>query len=242
MRYAAPGFVIVMALVAFAFRIFTPDPADGTDFAPHLYQFVPEELAGWEARDLELGPNEFLAERSERILKFNEFIYREFTRGNVTFSVYIAYWAPGRMPVREVSTHTPDRCWTENGWFCTDMIFRKELDVAGDPLQPAEWRIFQDPQGNDVHVLFWHLIEGEIYDFGSRFNAIPSPRLWVKDVFRQAFIGSPEQYFIRLTANQPWEDIWYEQGVVEVLRGIRALGVKAEEAMNPTGHSLDGET
>lgn len=227
-RFIAPAFVVFIALVAFAFRLIVPSIEEVTDREPHLHQFVPTSMEGWEVRDLELGPNEFLVEQSERILRFDEFIYREFKRGNITFSVYISYWSPGKMPVRDVSTHTPDRCWTENGWHCTDMVFRKELEVMGEPLKPAEWRIFEDPQGTDVYVLFWHLVDGEIYDFGGRFNAIPSPSLWVKDVFRQAFIGSPEQYFIRLTANQPFEDFWYEQGFIEVLQGIRKLGLKPE--------------
>lgn len=223
-RLVPAVFVLVLALLAFAFRFLSPAAEQG-EVVEHLNDFIPAEVPGWESRDLPLGPNEFASDRAERILRFDEFLYREFTRGDIEFAVYIAYWAKGRMPIRDVNTHNPDRCWTENGWACTDMIFNKDVELMGKAFQPGEWRIFEDVEGRAIHVMFWHLVEGEVYDFGERFNAIPHPSRWVKDVFYQAFRGSPEQYFIRITANVPLEEIWYEEPVLRVMEGLYALGV-----------------
>lgn len=216
--------VLVLALSAFAFRFLSPS-VEEAPVVEHLNDYIPEEIEGWQSNDLPLGPNEFASDRAERILRFDEFLYREFTRDDVEFSVYIAHWGKGRMPIREVNTHNPDRCWTENGWACTDMIFNKDVELLGKEFQPAEWRIFEDVEGREVFVMFWHLVEGEVYDFGERFNAIPHPSRWVQDVFHQAFRGSPEQYFIRITANVPLEEIWYEEPVVKVMEGLHRLGV-----------------
>ncbi|MCH8475778.1 MAG: hypothetical protein LAT55_11195 [Opitutales bacterium] len=215
---------LILAIAGFVFRFFSPTYEESA-MVEHLDDYIPTEVQGWEARDLPLGPNEFASDRAERILKFDEFLYREFTRGDIEFAVYIAHWGRGRMPIRDVNTHNPDRCWTENGWACTDMVFNKDLELMGKSFQPGEWRIFEDVEGREIYVMFWHLVEGEVYDFGERFNAIPHPSRWVRDVFYQAFRGSPEQYFIRITANVPLEEIWYEDPVLQVMDGLYRLGV-----------------
>ena len=98
---------------------------------PHLAQSVPAHVAGWSSRDVPLGQNEFLASEAEKVLNYDEVVYREFTRGRVTFGVYVAYWGAGKMPTRLVASHTPDRCWTENGWHCTAMKFPAARGVRG---------------------------------------------------------------------------------------------------------------
>jgi len=192
---------------------------------PHLGRFIPNALTGWRVRDVPIGPNEFLEEQVGKILNFDEVAYREYSKGGVTFGVYAAYWGPGRMPTRLVASHTPDRCWTENGWTCLEMRFKEAHSVGGVALQPAEWRKFRSPAGDNTNVLFWHLVDGRIYDFGSRFTAIPDPLLWWKDAIRQAFRGSSEQYFVRVTSNVPFAEIWDDTGFAQVMRDLADLGL-----------------
>jgi len=132
------------------------------------------------------------------------------------------------MPTQLVASHTPDRCWTENGWRCLAMRFQEPETLDGSALLPAEWRIFEPPSGGrPVYVLYWHLVGGRRYDYGRRFNAIPSPLLWWKGAVQQMLLGSGEQYFIRITSNEPIEGLWSDRGFAEMLRGLGHLGLAA---------------
>lgn len=193
---------------------------------PHVAELVPTSLPGWRVRNVPLGPTEFMTGQVEKTLNFDEAVSREYSRAGATFGVYVAYWGAGKMPTRLVASHTPDRCWTENGWTCQEMRFRQPLAANGAALQPAEWRRFLPPNGGaTTYVLYWHLVEGQVYDQGGRFNAVPDPLAWWKDAVQQALLGSREQYFIRLTANVPLETLWADPGLGEVLRGLQALGL-----------------
>ena len=155
-----PAAVLLAAVAVQGIDVFRETPHRT---APHLAQVVPSALAGWTERDLPLGPTEFVAKEAEKILNYDEVVNREFARGGVTFGVYAAYWSPGKMPVRMVACHTPDRCWTENGWRCLEMKFKQKLAVGGVALQPAEWRKFEPPSGGKpTYVLYWHLVEGKV--------------------------------------------------------------------------------
>ena len=130
------------------------------------------------------------------------------------------------MPTRFVASHTPDRCWTENGWRCLAMKFKQTDAFEGESLQPAEWRLFEPPRGGrPVYVLYWHLVDGRLYDYGGRFNDVPHPLLWWKDAVQQVVLGSREQYFIRLTSSEPWENLGRDPGLLDVLRGLEKLGL-----------------
>jgi Protein of unknown function (DUF3485) len=197
--------------------------------SPHLSQSVPLELPGWSGRDVPLGANEFLSNEVEKVLNYDDVLYREYGRGGENFGVYVAYWGAGKMPTRLVASHTPDRCWTENGWRCLQMKFKTAENIEGVKLQPAEWRVFEPPRGGaPTYVLYWHLVEGQTYDYGDRFNNVPDPVLWWKDAVQQALLGSREQYFIRLTSSAPLEDLWTDPGFKEVIQGLGRLGLVAK--------------
>jgi Protein of unknown function (DUF3485) len=227
-----PAGTLLAAVAMQGLRVFreTPQPRE-----PHLAASVPVQVSGWTGRDLPLGPTEFVASEVEKVLKYDEVVNRDFTRGGESFGVYVAYWGPGKMPTRLVASHTPDRCWTENGMRCLEMKFKQPGTFEGVAWQPAEWRLFESARGGKpLYVLYWHLVDGRIYDYGDRFNAVPSPLLWWKDAVQQALRGSREQYFIRLTSSQPLENLWNDPGFAEVLRGLGRLGlaVKSPVAIN----------
>jgi hypothetical protein len=197
--------------------------------APHLVQAMPALVGDWRMRDVPLGPNEFVTKVAEKTLNYDEVLYREYRRGAEYFTVYVAYWGAGKMPAQLVASHTPDRCWTENGWHCRDMKFHKTYFLDGRELQPAEWRLFDPPNGgNAIHLIFWHLVKGHVYDFGERFNSVPDPVRWCKNAVQQAFLGNQEQYFIRVASSLPMETLWNEPGFAEVLRGLSSLGLRAQ--------------
>jgi hypothetical protein len=217
--------VLAAAVVVQHVHIFRQDHRSSP---PHLARALPAEIPGWTSRDLALGANEYLKSEAEKVLNFDDVVFREFSHGDESFAVYVAYWGAGKMPTRMVASHTPDRCWTENGWRCLALKFKQPEAVDGAPLQPAEWREFEPPDGGKpTYVLYWHLVEGRLYDYGSRFNAVPDPVRWWKDAVQQAILGSREQYFIRITSGQPLENLWRDPGFAEVLRRLAQLGLAA---------------
>lgn len=218
-----PAVVLIAAVAVQGLRFIRESPKPRE---PHLARAVPAQLTGWTGRDVPLGATEFVANEVEKVLNYDEVVNREFTRSGENFGVYVAYWGAGKMPTRLVASHTPDRCWTENGMRCVEMKFKQPANFEGAALQPAEWRRFESARGGKpVYVLYWHLVEGRLYDYGDRFNDVPSPLLWWKDAVQQAFLGSREQYFIRITSSEPLENLWSDPGFAEILRGLGRLGL-----------------
>ncbi len=224
----APLGVLLVAAVLQGFDVFREVPKPK---APHLAAAVPDWVPGWRAREVPLGMTESVKNAVVKTLNYDDIVYREYTRGGVVVGVYAAYWGAGKMPTRLVVSHTPDRCWTENGWTCDEMRFRQNVGLAGKLWQPVEWRRFIPPdRGLPTYVYYWHLVDGRVLDQGARFNAIPHPLYWWRDAVAQALRGSREQYFIRVTSNVPIERFWEDPGFAKVLRGLESLGLGAEPA------------
>lgn len=219
--------LLALLAVAFAFQFVyslreVPQPKP----RERLATLIPSSTGSWIARDESLGATETLNETVLKILNLDDFVYRRFAQGARSFTVYAAYWAPGKMPTRLVASHTPDRCWTENGMRCVDMRFRVPLALGSRPLLPAECRSFVAAAGEKpTHVAYWHTVEGRLYDYGARFNAVPSPWLWWKDTLTQAAYGSREQLFVRIASETPLEDLWRDGGFQEVMTRVADLGL-----------------
>jgi hypothetical protein len=217
---------------------------------------VARALDGWVVSEELLGTTEAVSEAALKVLNLDDYVYRRFRRGNLSFTVYAAYWAPGRMPTRLVASHTPDRCWTENGMRCIDLRFKESYEVKSRALLPAEYRVFvpggmmpeaggQRPEdrgrksvaadrsdstaspstGPRTYVVYWHTVEGKLYDYGERFNAVPHPWLWWKDTLAQAAYGSREQLFVRVASETPLESLWREPGFQTVMESVAQLGL-----------------
>lgn len=235
-------FVAVLLLGGVAMQfLHVPNVQDGVEgggiASGDLAKRFPGSAGGWVGRDEPLGPSEFVAGAAARVLNFDDYAYRIYRKGNRTLGVYVAHWAPGRMPTHKVASHTPDRCWTENGWKCDEMKFGVPVDFAATTkLKPAEWRRFSPPGGHTgtQYVLYWHLVGDELYDYGERFNSRPHPVKWVRDSLTYAMKGSQEQYFIRLTSDQPLETILNDRELAPVIEMLAELGLRrASEPAEP---------
>ncbi|MBI5692947.1 MAG: exosortase-associated EpsI family protein [Verrucomicrobia bacterium] len=211
---------------------------------PRISASLPLRAGEWVGQDEPLGATEVVSEAALKTLNLDDYVFRLYRNGGRTFTVYAAYWAPGKMPTRLVASHTPDRCWTENGMRCVDLRFKQTYEVKGRPLLPAEYRVFVPggtaPAGDGrnstsehpsqrntrrTYVVYWHTVEGKLYDYGERFNAIPHPWLWWKDVVAQAASGSREQLFVRVASDLPLEELWPDPGVQELLESVANLGL-----------------
>ncbi len=231
-----------------------------------LAELIARQVPDWTVVDEPIGMTEATSEAALKTLNLDDFVYRRYQRGGRSFTVYAAYWAAGKMPTRLVASHTPDRCWTENGMRCVDLKFKQTYAVQGHPLLPADWRVFVSGQdggrrteggerkaesggrrtedggrraeksserqaewesGPRTYVVYWHLVEGKLYDYGERFNAIPDPWRWWKDTVEQAAYGSREQLFVRIASETPLEQLWVDPGVQAVLESVAKLGLYA---------------
>lgn len=189
---------------------------------------LPNALPNWITRDELLGPTESAQGTIKNILNYDEYVYRVYLKGQTEVGVYVAFWAPGRMPTRMIQQHTPDRCWTENGWECKSAVFDQSLVFNGKPFLPAQGRVFTPPGGKQpTYVRFWLLVSGHNYDFGDSPNIMPNPFRWWGQFIKELVFGYEEHYFIRLTSNRPFEEIQDDPGFQEVLSALAKLGLAA---------------
>lgn len=219
---------VLLAAVALQF-VRPREPAGAAAQPIDLKGRLPAQLAGWSASDEPLGPNETARGAIARELNFDDYAYRLYRRDGVTLGLYAAYWAPDRMPVQKVASHTPDRCWIENGWTCLDRRFAEKIAVADARLQPAQWRIFRAPgrDGGTQHVLYWHLVGGQPHDYGGRLATSPGLVGWWRDAVGYALAGSREQLFVRVTSSVPFERLHGEPGWKTLVEALAGLGLAA---------------
>lgn len=216
------GFALVVAIGLQLMPGRAPLPGKGK----HLTDMLPTTVSGWESRLVPLGQSEAGTEKVEEVLRFDDACFREYYHGGVSgFSVYIAYWNPGKMPVQLVASHTPDQCWVEAGWTSVEANHRVSLGGSKAKLRPAQGRVFRDAHGLVQHVLFWHLIGNKLYDYGTRVSIVPSPWNWWRDVALGAVVVPREQYFIRLTSARPFEELKGDPGWDEMLSALSRLGL-----------------
>lgn len=192
----------------------------------HLKDSLSVPVKEWKYQDLDLGSTERGTARTRQILNFDDHFYREYRLGDTIFSLYVAYWGEGKMPAQLVASHTPDRCWVEGGMKCLDYRFNENLSVENFSLRPAQWRIFKKPPSEEeIYVLYWHLIDGELYDFGERLNAVPHPLNWIRDAIKDALLGTSEQYFVRLASNVPFPYIWEHEDIQRIVSTLKNIGL-----------------
>jgi len=179
------------------------------------------EFEGWEVEEQPLAATEGMQEHVEGILNFSEFVYRTYQRGGTEISVYVAYWEPRKMPVRQVQSHTPDVCWVRSGWEMGDKQFSVPFSVNGQPLYPAEVRSLKQ-NSQTQYVAYWHVLGDEIYVNRTR------PGQWdrwdpFKTLMKFGLHQQKEQFFIRVNSNRPIDEIWNLPLMREIMTDLAEL-------------------
>ena len=198
--------------------ISNPQPLRNVD----LESAISWELPGWQTSKVPLAETEKMLKRVNSILNFDQYILRSYRRGTTEVMVYIAYWQPGKISVKEVHTHTPDICWVGSGWRITNKIYEVALsDSEQQPLLPAQARTFEkDSITSYVH--YWHIVGDSVYinprlsteNFG--FNSLIS-------MFKYGIDTRKEQFFVRISSNQPMDKVWAMPEFRLILDEIRKL-------------------
>ncbi|MGC9451326.1 MAG: exosortase-associated EpsI family protein [Oceanipulchritudo sp.] len=223
-RWGIPGAVVLILFMGISLQVYSQlQPVPESSLKTPLEEAIPQEIAGWEVTDLDLGPTESVTQRSYSLLRLDDFVHRQYRRGDRSFSVYIAYWKPGKMPVRLVNQHTPDRCWTEVGWTCTDREWNIEKTVNGRELQPAQWGIYTIRDYTN-YTYFWHIVGGQVHWYGGERINTKSSLTSVWEDFRKFGLNvHREQFFIRVVSPEPMDDLWEEDAFLEVMSALADL-------------------
>lgn len=231
------GFLTLSGAVGIHFWDNTFHPAEKTKQAP-LAESVSAQVSGWKSQDLPLGPTESIEDAALKRLNFSDHVYRAYTRGNDRVSVYIAYWKPLQMPVRQVGSHTPDVCWVQNGWECTELERDVFLTLGSTPLKSTEKRAYSI-NGNEEYVLYWHLINGQVYKANNQLG------MWDRwnmlyDHFRFGLNQKPEQYFIRISSATPFDQLWNRPAFQELMQEVvEAVNLGVPEGEDPEEYTLE---
>ncbi len=221
------GIVAALILVlAFALQLRGWTKPRGVSKGDHLHAVLPAAIDGMPAAELPLGPTEAGDDLVRRVLQCDDVFYRAYNTPRGRFELYVAYWSPNKISSHLVASHTPDRCWSDNGWTCVDMKFGQRYSLDDRPFQPAEWRRFSSPGATrKVNVIYWHVVGGRPYPYGKSFNWTPNPLQYWKQFATYLLFGSDEQYFVRLTSEQSFDTLWPDPGFQEVLARLGALGL-----------------
>lgn len=224
MKKLVLAFFAALLLLAFGFRVYSSlQPRPEPTLSIPLAEVIPAEIPGWKVADIPLGPTESVAERSEEVLQFDDYVQRAYQQGPITFTVYVAYWEPGAMPIRQVNTHTPDVCWIANGFTCTERDFARVKPWSGGQLQPAQAGTYENRLEQSTYAYFWHVVDGQAHwhkgDGGSR-----TPLAFFVDSFqRYGFDTFREQFFIRITSDRPLDQIWNTSAMQAVVDRLADL-------------------
>lgn len=224
LKWAFPAVVILIlgGAVGLQFVAGMKSVPEGTLDTP-LEALIPEQIDGWQVEDLDLGPTESVTERSYKLLQLDDFVHRQYSRGDKRFSVYVAYWKPGKMPVRLVNQHSPDRCWTEVGWVCTDREWNVQRSVEGRNLQPGQWGVYELEDYKN-YTYFWHIVGGEVHWYGGKRLNTKSSLTSVWEDFRKFGLNvHREQFFIRIVSPNPMDELWEEPAFNEVMADLADL-------------------
>lgn len=212
-----------------------PQRKESPPEVPDLNAAVPGALSGWSVREEPLGSTEALSSVTQKVLAMDAYSYKVYTRGDTTFSVYVAYWGTSAEAAPIVLAHLPDRCWTSSGMKSVEFRDETVLRGASGELPPAEWRLFETPTGEKIHVAYWLWFGGERFRFGrgmhGRFDDRPGfyrsnwlvQAGWILD---NLFRGSREQYFVRCSANVPIDELLKDHGVERLFNSVVMIGAR----------------
>jgi hypothetical protein len=205
------GLVLV---VASGLVIFSTQDAPPSKFHGKVQEFLPE-VPGWIREERPIAETEEMRKAVGSILNYDQGVLMHYTRGGTRLMAYVAYWSPGKMNYREVASHTPDVCWIEAGWQRKAMGLTPSLAaIDGRRLPSGEARTFEI-NGRPEYVWFWHVIGDRTHFY--RTGSKPAWHATLFDSFRWGLRQQEEQFFIRISANEPLENLLRDPLLLTIL-------------------------
>ena len=208
------------SLVLRAYFTFVPPPP--ATLEEPLAIIVPEELKGWSIQDLDMAESPESSARISEFLNFDDALFRVFRKGDIFVGLYIAYWTPGKASYRWAGAHTPDTCWVQNGWSCTDREYAIPFQNKETEFQPAEFGVYEK-SGSAQNVYFWHLVGGEAFSYKQKggHNIFAA----LLDIKEYGLNLRDEQFFIRLSSNKTIDELKQIEGFNKILDSLNEIGL-----------------
>jgi hypothetical protein len=169
----------------------------------NLLDSLPSYFEGWEVRDIPIAESEEMKKAVNELLNFEKAIFREYKKGGRVLQVYAAYWSPRKFHPRLIADHTPDVCWVSNGWRMSKPNYAYQVPSNNLTLQHAQYRLFE-ANGAFLNVIYWHVVDGRLSGYAEGVNTRSNK--FTDDVISSIKNGSGEQFFIRLSSPQSWDE------------------------------------
>ena len=226
--------LILLFGVKLTFTCFVPKAERTLDKT--LAELLPASVEGWKSHEVPLSSSPDGAERVLDILSLDDYFSREYVRGDTRVMVYVAYWYPASEPYSSVAVHNPDSCWVIAGWNVEERVSDRRCTLAGYPLKSHEWGIYSR-DGQDAHVIFWHLLGGEPNEHieqmvwtQSGLDSFKRQYYFIYNIFQMGLDLGRDQLFVRISSNRPFEELESEVYFKRLLDALRPLGIEEPEA------------
>lgn len=229
----AVGLTLVMSTgLVFAFLV--PDVEPTIDRS--LEELLPERIPGWRSTNVPLSQTPEGEERVLAVLDLDDVFCRQYNKGDTEVMVYVAYWYPGSEPYSSVAIHNPDSCWVIAGWDVLERESNRSAEMAGYALKEHEFGVYQK-EGNEVDVLFWHLLGGEPNKYikhmlwtSSGVDSFKRQFYFIFNMYQMGFDLGQDQLFVRISSNKPFEALEESGELEEILSALEGLGLTRHES------------
>lgn len=168
-----------------------------------LIEKIPSPPAPWTVKDMNIASSEEMKRAVNELLNYDKAVFREYSDGNRTLSLYVAHWQPRKFHPRLIAIHTPDVCWVGNGWKMEAADYSYAVNLTAGPAWPAQYREFSI-NGTTSYVLYWHVMNGKLSGYAVGPGSLQNS--FFRGLVHDMREGVGEQFFIRISSNRPWRD------------------------------------
>ncbi len=221
-------FIVLFSVVDFRHKAEYVEKPKG-----HMEDVIPKTLTGWTSEEVPIATTEEVARATEKILNSSQYISRKYVseNGGREFNMFINYWGKGLEDPQKASTHVPDRCWVKNGWtnHKDKAVGDYKIAVDGVNVFPANYRelsISANGMEYRRYACFWHLLDYEPYNYNPKDAAMPRLDVYISTMLKSALNGAPEQYFVRIDAPFPIEELFGDEGFKELMLALQKLALE----------------
>lgn len=206
-------------------------------FSGSLEDVVPRTVIGWQSKDLPLAESTAGLQNVRGVLNYDQAVQRLFAKEGVQIIVYVAYWEPGRVSLVDAGSHNPDSCWVYAGCERLERDYAQSAKVSDRALLPYEHGLYRSPNGQNIHAIFWHLVNGEPNRYDEQeagwrnglAGRIERASLVAKDFKERGLDQRREQMFVRISSNKTPKELLADPDARFLLSRLGKLGIYEDE-------------
>jgi len=190
-----------------------------------LIKQLPKAPTGWLSTDQPIASTPEMQKAVNEMLNYDEAVFRTYSSNGISFSVYAAYWSPGRFHPRLISIHTPDVCWVGNGMTQVKADYNYQLKIDSQTLWHGQYREFT-ANGIQTNVVYWHILNGKPSGYAEGPNSLSQD--FFATMWRDMHEGIGEQYFIRISSDSSIEKCIKEPVFTQILQHFGPILIKRD--------------